>query len=143
MIIEFKGDYRFLSNFYIEPDGTHVEGEYQAAKCEASKNLFAGLTPGQAKKLGKSIRCDPGWEDRKLKVMSDLVCQKFHDHPGLQVLLLETQPQVIMEGNRWHDNFWGNCTCVDCINVCGRNYLGQILMNVRTYFNEQRISKKD
>lgn len=31
-IVSFQGKYRFLSNFFIEPDGTCVEREYQSVK---------------------------------------------------------------------------------------------------------------
>lgn len=37
-ISRFTGEYAFLSNFFIEPDGTHVEGEFQGSK-EADLNL--------------------------------------------------------------------------------------------------------
>ena len=32
----FENEYRWLSNFWIEPDKTHVEGEYQAEKHRGS-----------------------------------------------------------------------------------------------------------
>lgn len=43
MIDRFVGKYRFLSNFFIEPDDTHVEGEYQWAKCIDPLQRFPSL----------------------------------------------------------------------------------------------------
>lgn len=37
----------------------------------------------------------------------------------------------IVEGNYWHDNYWGNCTCDKCKNIEGQNKLGKILMKIR------------
>lgn len=38
---------------------------------------------------------------------------------------------MIEEIVSWHDNFWGNCTCVKCENIEGQNWLGKLLMKVR------------
>lgn len=38
----------------------------------------------------------------------------------------------IVEGNQWHDTFWGVC------NGVGQNNLGQILMNVRGILRDER-----
>jgi len=45
--------------------------------------------------------------------------------------LLATGDTKLLEGNRWHDNFWGNCDCPNCRDKPGLNYLGKILMRVR------------
>jgi NADAR domain len=39
-IYEFTGPYRFLSNFFIEPDETHVEGDYQKAKTGVNAEIL-------------------------------------------------------------------------------------------------------
>ena len=36
----------------------------------------------------------------------------------------------LIEGNTWHDNYWGVCSCSKC-NGRGKNRLGKLLMKVR------------
>jgi predicted NAD-dependent protein-ADP-ribosyltransferase YbiA (DUF1768 family) len=64
------------------------------------------------------------WNDRKLAVMRDLVGQKF-DNPALAMKLIATGNELLVEGNSWHDTYWGVC------NGKGENHLGKILMEVR------------
>lgn len=141
MVTEFQGEYRFLSNFWIEPDGTSVELEYQTAKYSdpTDRAKFSGLTPGQSKRLGgkgviklggklitvTSFRSDWPNESVRLGVMLELVRQKFLDHESLREKLLATGDQFLIEGNPHNDSFWGQCDGI------GRNHLGRILMQVR------------
>jgi len=127
MIAEFQGEYRFLSNFYIEPDGTHVEREYQQSKCRSilDRAQFDGLTPGQCKRLGRRVKLRDDWESIRLDVMLKLVRKKFRDHGTLAKRLLDTGNIEIVEGNNWGDTFWGVCRGK------GENHLGIILMTVR------------
>ena len=39
---------------------------------------------------------------------------------------------MLIEGNYWHDNYWGNCLCPKCKEIEGQNQLGKILMKVRS-----------
>lgn len=132
MIFEFRGDYSFLSNFYIEPDGTHVEGEYQAKKCRNAEDVerFKGLSPKEAKKLARHIDIKYNWDDIKLDIMRGLVKQKFMDHASLRAKLLATGYEEIEEGNWWGDHYWGVC------GGWGFNWLGKILMDVREMVRE-------
>lgn len=127
VIDSFSGKYRFLSNFFVEPDGTCVEVEYQKLKCAlaADKLRFDGLTPGQAKRLGRRVLLRHDWEEVKVQEMLNLVYQKFLDHAYLLALLLETGEQTLVEGNTWGDKFWGQ------VRGQGENELGKILMFVR------------
>ncbi len=127
-IDRFEGNYRFLSNFYIEPDGSHVEGEYQAQKCADPADMvqFLHIHPGACKRLGRRVKLRSDWESVKVETMRALVWQKFVDHLVLQTKLLATGDAELIEGNHWHDSFWGVC------NGWGRNELGKILMQVRT-----------
>jgi predicted NAD-dependent protein-ADP-ribosyltransferase YbiA (DUF1768 family) len=61
-----------------------------------------------------------------------LVLRKFLDHPELAAELLETGEALLIEGNTWHDQIWGDCRCgrPECAEP-GLNLLGQILMSVR------------
>ena len=62
--------------------------------------------------------------------MNKLVNMKFSNDIKLLQMLLDTKDEFIVEGNTWHDNFWGSCYCDRCGNQ-GRNVLGKILMLVR------------
>lgn len=132
-ITEFQGPHRFLSNFWIEPDGTCVEVEYQRIKTIEPEewDRFKGVTPGQAKRLGRTVTLRTDWGEVKIPSMRVLVKQKFLDHPNLAEQLKATGDAPLIEGNKWHDNFWGSCSCPQCLERQGHNWLGQILMEVR------------
>lgn len=140
MIDSFKGVYSFLSNFYparIEFEGRRyesVEAAYQAAKTLdlEARQMFENLTPAAAKRRGKLLTLRPDWEDVKLTVMLRLVDQKFQD-VFLQSALMDTGEEELVEGNYWHDRFWGVC-----IHCGGDNNLGKILMAVRQRIREAR-----
>ena len=55
--------------------------------------------------------------------------EKFKD-PDLKRMLIETGDEELIEGNNWHDNFFGSCYCDRCGNK-GENNLGKILMKIR------------
>lgn len=127
---EFTGPYRFLSNFYIEPDGTHIEGEYQAHKLDPPlPGLLQNVSPTQAKAIGRRWdrggKTRPDWQEVNLAIMHRLVRQKFLDHPDLRRLLIDTGQAYLEEGNWWNDTFWGTFDGI------GHNHLGRILMRVR------------
>ncbi len=137
-IKSFTGDYAFLSNFYcehIEYEGdTYASNEhaYQAAKIRdrAARHpltVEAGIqmTPGQAKRFGRSVTLRPFWNAERVKVMEFLQYRKFVRSPHLATLLIATGDAELIEGNRWGDTFWGVC------NGVGQNQLGKILMDVR------------
>ena len=140
MIKSFSGPNRFLSNFFLAP--VEFEGEVYASTehaYQASKTLSPGLrvligecpTPGEAKKLGGKVPVRSDWGAVKLKVMATVVLCKFRWHDVLRNRLLLTGEEELVEENPAHDNFWGNCTCLDCHDITGRNWLGGILMAVR------------
>jgi ribA/ribD-fused uncharacterized protein len=107
-----------------------VEAAFQAMKTtDANLRIYiAGCNPGTAKFVGKNrkrtvLRED--WEQIKVKVMHDLLRQKFQD-ATLRDRLLATGEAVLIEGNTWHDREWGQAPLGK-----GRNLLGQLLMLVR------------
>lgn len=130
-IRSFTGSNRWLSNFYIEPDGTHVEGEYQSSKCANpnDKTRFIGLSPGAAKRLGRAIEIRKDWNAIKNLVMFELVLNKFRAHPDLADKLIATGDALLEEGNSWGDVYWGT------YNGHGDNILGKILMITRNIIN--------
>ena len=141
-IDRFKGQYEFLSNFFPSPvvfqgkEWPSVEHAYQAMKTrdkvlqEHIRNL---PTPEAAKKAGKALVYRSDWEKVKYNIMDHLVFTKFFQNRELAVLLVATADCHLIEGNWWHDNEWGDCTCEECSGREGYNNLGKILMNTRTH----------
>jgi ribA/ribD-fused uncharacterized protein len=151
-IESFSGPYRFLSNFYlidIPFEGRvypSVEHAFQASKCcDADvRDAFTQLRhPGTAKKIGRTLPLRPGWDTVRRDIMRQLLAVKFPagDAVGISPLsyqLLLTDDQYLVEGNTWHDNFWGSCHCFNCNIIPGQNWLGVLLMERRSEL--QRVS---
>jgi len=139
MILEFKGPFSFLSNFYpssIVYDGIDyptVEHFYQAMKTtnlEMRETIANAPTPGQAKRMGNKVELRADWEDIKVGVMAYGLYWKFTQHPELGNKLISTAPKKLVEGNYWNDKFWGYCLKTDE----GENMLGSLLMHLRNDF---------
>lgn len=132
-ITSFDGEYRWLSNFWharVTLDDVSyptVENAYQAAKTLVllAREQFERCTPAQAKRLGRKVKMRGDWERVKLRVMRDLLAQKFAPGSRLAGMLLATGKAEIIEGNHWGDRFWGVC------NGTGQNHLGRLLMERR------------
>ena len=139
-ITHFTGRYLFLSNYFdncpVEFGGLiyrNSEAAYQAQKCRNPKDRmkFQRLSPDAAKALGKVVDLVPDWDFIKANVMADVVHAKFTQHPELAKRLVDTGNAELIEGNWWHDNFFGNCECFACKETQGQNWLGWILMRER------------
>lgn len=148
-IDSFSGDHRYLSNFWMQKvqlkdDArfySSVEHAYQASKViwvpgdpesiAFREQVLSARTPGDAKILGNACALRYDWESVKEVVMLDLLCQKFRTGSKLGMQLVMTKDARLIEGNRWHDNYWGNCYCSRCKAVPGKNRLGILLMQVR------------
>lgn len=139
-ITNFRDEYAFLSNFYqcyIIYEGLvypTVEHAYVASKTFDMNFRFRVLEipserAGAVKRLGRTIELRPNWEKVKVKIMQELLSKKFNQ-PVFKNLLLNTYPKKIIEGNLWHDNFWGICQCDKCSSN-GKNTLGKLLMDIR------------
>lgn len=133
------------SNGHIEPDGSFVEREYQAyAKTtdpEWREKILActqPFGPYGSKRLGQSAPLRADHQDVKFPVMALFVTRKFHEHPSLAGWLRDTGTEMLIEGNAWHDNIWGDCRCgrPACAQP-GANWLGLILMTVRAGLPEE------
>ena len=140
IINDFNGEYRFLSNFYacdFEFEGLtyhNAEAAFQAQKCasEEEKVKYTQVkSPVTAKHMG---RREPGfpsnWNEICYGIMKRIVTAKF-SNPELRAMLKATGTATLVEGNTWHDNRWGHCTCAKCATKEGQNWLGKILMEVR------------
>lgn len=151
-IDQFKGNYRFLSNFY---EGDYIpyadynfktgEHLYQCLKTtktdEIAKIIFAP-TPGEAKRLGQKVTLRDNWDQVKIEAMRLTLGAKFISSPELTWLLISTDSAVLIEGNTWHDQIWGDCTCgrKQCIEP-GKNLLGTLLMQLRTDLSKWLVPK--
>ncbi len=145
MIGPFRGEYRFLSNFWpcrVEYEGViypSVEHAYQAAKTldkSTRQRIGKAKTPGEAKRIGHRVPARPGWFWARPYVMRSLVEQKFRQDARLRQKLLDTGQEELIEWNTWHDQFWGRCACLACGEE-GKNVLGEMLMDVRRCLAEQ------
>jgi len=131
----FRGKYAFLSNMHEASfvwDGrtySNSEAAYQSAKYldPAVRDGFSGMTGVTAKREGKKVLLRGDWEVVKDDIMEDIVRAKFSQNPDLLKLLVETGDMELIEGNRWHDKYWG----VDIFSGIGENHLGIILMKIR------------
>lgn len=139
MIIDsFRGEYAFLSNFYwskvtykniVLPTNEHA---FQLAKIDFSKDkslatkIVLAASPSEAKSLGRKIPIDrEAWEEGKVHTMRYLLKRKFNDNLELKAKLKQTSPHMLIEGNTWGDNYWGQ------VDGKGDNVLGCLLMELR------------
>jgi len=133
VIDSFKGEYAWLSNFWIEKNGKSVEHFYQAYKTVNSETynwIISSDTPGEAKRRGRRSILRADWDTIKVSVMRKLLQKKFED-PDLRQKLLDTDGYELIEGNWWGDQFWGVCK------GRGENMLGRLLMELREEIKTQ------
>lgn len=143
----FRQEYDYLSNFYpvcVRVEGIEYlssEAAYQAAKCarREDRTLFTALGPRDAKQLGRKLPLRSDWEDVKVQEMKKIVRAKFVQNPHLARFLTETGDAELVEGNTWHDTFWG----VDLKTGEGENHLGKILMALREEFQKNGIPEQE
>lgn len=148
MITSFRGKYAFLSNFYscsITYNGLAFGSTEAAFQAQKTLNLeerakFTQYDASTAKKKGKELKENglvrKDWGKVKVQIMAELLIIKFAN-PELKSKLLETNDEELVEGNWWHDNFWGVCTCDECTIKHAKiikNQLGSLLMKVREYY---------
>jgi ribA/ribD-fused uncharacterized protein len=142
-IIEFRGEYRWLSNFAeaeVEWEGRKyptTEHAYQAAKTtivEEIEHVRQASTPGRARRRGQKVTMRNDWDEVKVGVMKNLLEQKFQI-TEYRDLLLATGGHHLMEGNSWGDSFWG----VSLDTGMGTNHLGRILMDIRDQLYKEKV----
>jgi len=137
---EFRGKYRFLSNFslhsFVDEKGVHwatSEHYYQAAKTDdpiRKAMISVAPSPGKAKALGAGIQGD-NWHDISIDIMRKALRFKFDQNEDIKQKLLETGDAVLIEGNNWGDDFWGQ------VNGKGLNMLGKLLMELRNEYRRE------
>lgn len=151
IIRSFSGEYRFLSNFHPSPIRAELaasanssplfdriyptaEHMYQAWKTDDPQwweRIAEARTAATAKRLGQQAPLRPDWEEQKFHLMEQVLLLKFGQNPDLGGQLAATGTAVLVEGNSWHDQTWGDCSCPEHNTVPGRNALGVILMRLR------------
>lgn len=127
--MHFRGKFSFLSNFHPckITIGSHTYGNaeaaYQALKCKGYEDKFIDLTGAEAKRLGKYLPMQEGWDEKRIDAMRYVLQLKFQD-PELKQQLQQIEGNI-QEDNYWNDTFWGVC------NDVGENHLGKLLMEIR------------
>ena len=152
MINSFRGEFDFLSNFHILPNPIYWLGivystsEHMFVSFKtndhAERQWIAGIKyPGQAKNAGgkkghngRFITLRANWDQVKVEAMRMTLLLKYYANPGLIYALCATHPKLLVEGNTWHDNIWGNCTCARCAHIPGQNLLGHLHIEHRHNF---------
>jgi ribA/ribD-fused uncharacterized protein len=141
MIKEFKGEMRWLSNFYPAqitylgfsvPTNEHAFQLAKATDRSAMAMVAACSSARAAKHAGRHLGLREDWEDVKDAVMLEITLLKFCMHRDLRQKLLDTGAQHLVEGNTWGDLYWG----ADLRTMEGRNQLGETLMLVRRMFGQ-------
>lgn len=136
-IRQFRGEYAFMSNFYPSPiefqDLTFktVEHMFQWNKTmddDYREAILNAKSPMEARKLGREAPLRRYYEGSKIAYMYDITEMKYKQNPRLAELLADTGSAKLYEGNKWGDTFWG----VDLATGEGKNYLGLILMDIRS-----------
>lgn len=140
VIDRFVWPWDVLSNFHQSPliyqgiTYPTVEHAFQAAKTHERflrEQIAEAKTPSVAKQLGRQVKLRGDWEDVKDSVMEELLTIKFSEiEPAM--LLNTSGDSLLVEGNNWHDQYWGDCRCGQHIGVTGLNRLGELLMVVRS-----------
>lgn len=140
-ILYFDKKYRFLSNFgegsVTYAGVTYVTNEnfYQAMKTrdENLRREIASMSPGESKKAGRKLKIRDDWEWIKDAVMMFGLRVKFRNCE-LMDKLTATGNRLLVEGNSWHDTYWGVCDgkCKTPHAPIGQNTLGRMLMSVRS-----------
>ncbi len=132
-IAGFVGPYSWLSNYFparVTYEGRtylSTEAAYHASKFPAGeRDEFTTLGADESKKLSRQKKVDQAWwDERKERVMREIVELKFRQNPELAERLLATGGRHLEELNWWGDKFWGT------VRGEGKNALGEILMATR------------
>ena len=150
-ITSFSGEYSWLSNMHLctveFQNVLYLSSEhlYQSLKCKYAherERIRLEPSPYKAKRLGRKIALRDNWEEIKYDAMLATVRAKFAYGSQLGLSLLMTGDAELVEGNNWHDNYWGSCTCAGCSMKLGKNTLGRILMLVREELRQEAESRE-
>lgn len=138
IINSFKGEYAWLSNFYKANQVANGfitgnnESFYQAMKTidAGERSAILDMSPKEAKAAGRKVKLRDDWHLVKDAFMLEGLRAKF-SQGDLRIKLITTENVQLVEGNKGHDNYWGDCSCSKCKDIPGMNKLGNLLMKVR------------
>lgn len=144
LIWGFRGPNHFLSNFYPVQISRYPTAEHAFVACKTTDpnlqtRIAACRTPGEAKRLGRSFPLREDWDRIKVQAMENILFLKFRV-PAMRRLLMATGNKRLVEGNYWHDNFWGECCCPRCEQRPKHNTLGNLLMIVRQTLRNEEVT---
>jgi hypothetical protein len=108
---------------------------YKSDDSEYRKQVRAASDPRAVKKLGRNCKLRSDWDNVKYDIMLGVNLAKFEQSPYLRNLLLETGERSIHENCA--DKWWGGGPNFPG----GRDWLGKVLMSVRTTIRANRGSK--
>lgn len=142
-ITEFRGQWAFLSNFHpavltweglTYPTSEHAFNAGKTLDQDTRRAIAAARTARQAKMMGRTVKLRSLWDSSvRYQVMEDVLWAKFTCHPGRIAALLATGDAQLVEGNTWHDQHWGDCSCgLPKCAQSGANHLGRLLMELRS-----------
>ncbi|QDH46926.1 putative NADAR family protein [Aeromonas phage LAh_9] len=136
-ISNLRGKFGFLSNFHDckiimdELTFESAEAAFQGLKDPERLHEFQWVSASESKKLGRKVSLRSDWDEVKDDIMRKVLRLKFYQNTDLLRKLKDTGSCVLIEGNTWHDNYWGICTCDKCEKIQGKNVLGKLLMELR------------
>src|SRR5687767_5891479 len=117
-ITAFRGPHRMLSNFWVcKVKYAHelypsVEHAYQCQKTmdwQWHTRIETALSPLIAQREGRKAPLIEGWDRMKVRVMHDILIEKFKQNEECRDVLMATKGVDLIEGNNWGDTFWGEC----------------------------------
>lgn len=147
IIDRFRGEHFFLSNFYpahtphrglVFPTSEHAYVAAKTSDDNAVQAILAAGDPAEAKRISQEAPRVVNWPTQRFTVMDEVITAKFTLNPELAERLLATAGAVLVEGNTWHDQAWGSCSCDEHHAQPGDNALGVLLMAVRLRLAAQR-----
>lgn len=145
-ITDFHGPHYWLDNMWLVPIQWDDQITFNAVEQGfvyfkttnpvLREEILQIEDPYAAKAFGRSMNMRTDWDEIKFGIMYELVRKKFDQHMDLRVKLLNTGDAVLIEGNTWDDNIWGDCICENCSHIRGQNFLGKTLMSIRAQYVE-------
>lgn len=108
MIKQFRGKYKFLSNFYlcnisymnfVFGSSEHLFHAGKSLDMDYIRSLVNTEAPYDAKRLGRSVKLRPDWEEIKDNWMLFVQEMKYQQHPDLREKLINTYQHDLVEGN--------------------------------------------
>ena len=144
LIDRFEGKDGWLSNFHTHPvvlddveypSGEHAFNALKTVDPVEREHVRSASTPGEAKRRGQKVTLRVSrreWDTRlRYDVMARVQAAKYAE-PDLRARLLGTGDALLIEGNRHHDQHWGDCGCDVHRPWPGRNQLGATLIALRS-----------